>query len=200
MGNREIFERIASTYDTEERIRITGIIVAEIRRTLKDTSKKKAMDYGCGTGLIGLELLDLFDSMLFVDEATNMISEVRKKIERMEMNNADTLCADLSTYDKHDLNIDTIIMCQTLIHVPNTIYLLENLHGILNEHGDLIIIDFDKNERVRSDMVHNGFDQKELSKMLREIGFDQISSHTFHQGRNMFMGQDASLFLIHAKK
>lgn len=64
----------------------------------------------------------------------------------------------------------------------------------------MLIVDFDKNEKVVSDIVHNGFGQAKLTDMMIKIGYRNIQSKTFYHGSKIFMGQDASMFILDAQK
>jgi ubiquinone/menaquinone biosynthesis C-methylase UbiE len=64
MGNTDKFEMIANVYDTPERIQIAKISSDAIREYLVDTKSKNAIDFGCGTGLVGMNLLNNFSSIL----------------------------------------------------------------------------------------------------------------------------------------
>ena len=74
------------------------------------------------------------------------------------------------------------------------------LYDILNFEGHLIIVDFNKNDEIVSNMVHNGFDQKKLSDIMLKIGYKDIQTKTFYTGSKIFMGHDASLFILDSKK
>jgi hypothetical protein len=50
------------------------------------------------------------------------------------------------------------------------------------------------------DMVHNGFDQAKLADIMTKIGFRDIQSKTFYSGSKIFMGQDASMFILDSQK
>jgi ubiquinone/menaquinone biosynthesis C-methylase UbiE len=199
MEAKEIFERIASRYDTADRINTARLIADTIRAELTDTLEKSAMDYGCGTGLIGLELMESFKSMLFVDASVQMIEQVKQKIERARGDTARTLCSDFCT-EPPQLQVDYILMVQALLHVSDHSLLLNRLYDTLNQSGHLLIVDFDKNERIKSDMVHCGFEQAELVREIKQIGFASADARTFFHGKNIFMNQDASLFILIAVK
>ncbi len=200
METNDIWAQMASRYDTQNRVNSANIIAQAVRQALSDTQGKTAMDFGCGTGLVGLGLIDLFSSMLFVDASPEMIKEVQQKIEHGQTENATVLCADFLADPPRAPVADCIITAQVLLHIPDTRLVLQRLYDALYDGGRLIAVDFDKNDAVPSDQVHNGFDQNELIEMAKEIGFSNASAHTFYRGEKLFMGQDASMFLLNAQK
>ncbi|MEX5521343.1 hypothetical protein [Bacillus cereus] len=76
MGNIDKFERFANTYDNSERIQIAKVSSDAIRHYLVDAKSKNAIDFGCGTGLVGMNLLNEFNFMLFMDASQNMINQI----------------------------------------------------------------------------------------------------------------------------
>lgn len=197
---KEIFEKAASHYDADERVLVAHKITEEIRRSIDGLHITTALDYGCGTGLVGLELVDLFDSLLLVDTSPKMIEQVERKIKQGHVDSAQTLCSDFCLEAPSDQQFDLVFMAQVLLHVKEIPVLLERLHAVLNEGGQLIIVDFDKNEKVKSDLVHNGFERDEIFELVKQAGFANPRAHTFYQGKKLFMKEDASLFLLEAKK
>ena len=200
MEKNNIWEEMASRYDTEERVNIAKIIVQAVRSELKDTKEKTALDYGCGTGLIGLGLTDLFQSMLFVDPSAQMIDQVNRKIKSGHIECVRTWCCDFIEEVPITLQVDYAIMSQVVLHIKNSRLILTKLYNVLKEEGHLLIVDFDKNESITSDKVHNGFEQTELIELLKQIGFSSASAHTFYRGKEIFMNKDASLFILNAIK
>lgn len=200
MGNTDIFERMADKYDTSERIQIAKLASDAIREYLVEAKNKKAIDFGCGTGLVGLNLLSHFSSVLFLDTSQNMTDIVKQKIADYKIQNADTLCFDFEKESLSDLHADYIFMAQVLLHIKDIELVLSRLYDVLNAGGHLIIVDFDKNEAVVSDMVHNGFEQEKLMDLMTKIGYKDIQSNTFYTGSKIFMGQDASLFVLDSQK
>lgn len=200
MGNTDIFNAMANAYDTTERIHIAKVAADAIRESLKNAETKNAIDFGSGTGLVGMELLWDFKRVLFMDSSQNMIQQIKQKILDNNIQNADTLCFDVEHETPIDLRVDYIFMVQVLLHIKDINIVLAKLYDMLNIDGHLIIVDFDKNENIVSDMVHNGFIQEELSKLIKQLGFSENQSKTFYKGSKIFMNQDASLFILDAKK
>lgn len=200
MGNTDKFEMIANIYDTPERVQIAKVSSDAIREHLVDAKDKNAIDFGCGTGLVGMNLLNDFKSILFLDTSQNMINQVKQKISNSNIENADTLCFDFEKDNLSDLHADYIFMVQVLLHIKDFKPVLLKLYDVLNPGGHLIIVDFNKNNEVVSDMVHSGFDQKTLTDTMSNIGYKSIESKTFYNGSKIFMGHDASLFILYSQK
>lgn len=200
MGNTDKFEMIAHTYDTPERLQVARAAADAIGEYLDNTKGKKAIDFGCGTGLVGLNLLEDFQSMLFLDTSQSMIDQIKEKINLHHIPNAETLCFDFEKDNLSDLRADCIFMSQVLLHIEDFKPVLKKLYDVLNPGGHLMIIDFNKNEEIISDLVHNGFDQEELAGVMAELKYKNIRSKTFYQGNKIFMGHDASMFILDAQK
>ncbi|UTR13987.1 class I SAM-dependent methyltransferase [Salipaludibacillus sp. LMS25] len=200
MGNTDKFEIIANTYDTPDRMKIAQVSSDAIRQYLVDTKSKKAIDFGCGTGLVGMNLLNEFNSMLFLDTSPNMINQIKQKITDVNIQNADTLCFDIEKENLSGVHADYVFMSQVLLHIHDVELVLSRLFDVLNEGGHLLIADFNKNENIVSDIVHNGFNPEELTDIMTKIGYKDIQFKTFYTGSKIFMGHDASMFILDSKK
>ncbi|WP_028391063.1 class I SAM-dependent methyltransferase [Bacillus cihuensis] len=200
MGNTDKFEMIANIYDTPERIQIAKVSSDAIRNYLVDAKSKNAIDFGCGTGLVGMNLLNEFNSMFFLDTSQNMINQIKQKITDLNIQNVDTLCFDIENESLSDLQADYIFMAQVLLHIHDVELVLSRLFDILDDGGHLLVVDFNKNEKVASEIVHNGFNPEELTDIMTKIGYRDIQFKTFYTGNKIFMGQDASMFILDSKK
>ncbi len=200
MGNTDKFEQMATKYDSPLRIEVAVKAADAIRSYVQDANHKHAIDFGCGTGLVGLELTGDFRSILFMDSSQNMIHEVDKKIADAHIQNASTLCFDLEQEQLKEGAADYIFMSQVLLHIADVESILSRLYGMLNEGGHVIIVDFDRHEGIDSELVHPGFVQAELAAMMTGIGYTDIHSHTFYEGERLFMNQDATMFVLDACK
>jgi len=155
---------------------------------------------GVGTGLVGMSLLNDFKTMLFLDTSQNMINQIKQKIVDFNLRNVDTLCFDFEKDSLSDLHADYIFMAQVLLHIKDVELVLARLYDVLNIGGHLLIVDFNKNEDIVSDLVHNGFEQAELTEIMTKIGYRNIQSKTFYSGSKIFMGHDASMFILDSLK
>ncbi|GIN95997.1 S-adenosylmethionine-dependent methyltransferase [Siminovitchia terrae] len=194
-----VFEHMAKKYDTEERIELAKVIVKEVRPELQNSKSKSFIDYGSGTGLIGLELTDLVGSVLLVDSSKQMLEVAKEKISRKGITNSKVVCSDF-TEETPKLKADIVLMSLVLLHIPDTKKILQELFNVLNNGGKLIIIDFDKNDKVNHPKIHNGFFHENLKKILSEVGFKSIKIKTFYRGDCIFMNQDAAMFIASSIK
>lgn len=189
-----LFDQIAKKYDTKERRELAKIIVNEIKSELKNCKDKSLLDYGSGTGLVGLQLSPLVDKLLLMDSAEQMLEIAREKITRANMKNAEVIYSDF-TKTTPNLKADIIVGSLVLLHIPDLKDILGHFFSVLNTNGKLIIVDFDKNEKINHPKVHNGFNQMDLKTLLTAVGFRKIENRTFYHGKNIFMNHDASLMI-----
>lgn len=129
-----------------------------------------------------------------------MIDITAQKLEALQASNASALCLDLEKEPLIHTGADYIFLVQTLLHIQDTKAILTKLFHLLHKGGHLIIIDYDKNDTIRSTDVHKGFHQHSLSALAKSTGFSRTESQTFYSGKHIFMNQDASLFIMDCEK
>lgn len=193
-----IFHRIAHRYDSESQIQFTEKIAKEMRTRM--TPAHRLLDYGCGTGLVGLQFADDVDQLILADAESEMLKIVQQKIVSLDLKNAETMQLNVVEDSLPDIQVDTIIMSLVMLHVPDTQTLLNQLFKLLQPGGQILIADFNQNDKVSHPLIHSGFAHETVKEKMEEVGFNTPSIHTFYQGENLFMNQDASLFLARATK
>ena len=194
-----VFEQLAKKYDTEERMELAKVIIKEVRKEIPANKSVTLIDYGSGTGLVSLELADMADSILLVDSSKQMLEVAEAKISQRGITNSNVLYSDF-TIETPELKADVVLMSLVLLHIPDTKKILQAMFDMLNDGGKLIIVDFDKNDKINHPKVHNGFSHGELKKILSDIGFKSSEIRTFYHGKRIFMKQDASMFLSRSIK
>jgi len=198
----ENFNAMAVDYDTDNRIRRAKIIANKIREHIEAEPKKSALEYGCGTGLVGLNLMNDFETLLFVDSSPEMLNQVRQKRPA-----ALTLCADLMENAPTNLKVDCIFSSLVLHHIKNTEYALRHFYDMLNDGGHLLIVDVDEEDgsfhaKYPDFDGHNGFAHSYLNKLALKVGFKKATIKTFYHEVKVFNGNESpySLFILNAVK
>ncbi|MCW7456982.1 class I SAM-dependent methyltransferase [Leptospira bandrabouensis] len=189
-----VFDQLAKEYDTNERIELAKIIASAVQTECQESQSKTLFDYGCGTGLVGLTLTSLVDHVLFIDSSEPMLDIVHEKIKRKNIHNAEVIHSNFLQNSKTK-KADILLVSLVLLHIPDTKKILKFFYEILNPEGKIILVDFDKNEKINHPKVHNGFTDLEIKSLLSAVGFKKINKNTFYHGKNIFMKEDASLFL-----
>lgn len=191
-----VFNKMAQRYDNEERVELANTIARGIGQYLPQSAEKTLLDYGAGTGLVGLQFKDNFKHLIFSDLSENMMEVVDEKIQAGDIKHAETRSIENLKENEADVIIVTLVM----IHVPEYKALIKELYSLLSPSGQLIIADFDKNDAVYHEKVHNGFTHEEMHTAIIEAGFKSAEIKTFYDGKNIFMNKDASMFIASALK
>ena len=204
----ENFDLMAKTYDTERRSNRAALIAEEIRAHITDGHKKSALEFGCGTGLVGFEMANDFASLLLVDSSPGMITEVERKLQSLNWpDNVSALCCDLAEAVPRDLHVDYVFSSLVLHHIGDTRDILSRVYSILNENGRILIVDIDEDDGgfhagYPGYSGHNGFEKSALIRLAEESGFINVSAKTFFHGTKNVKDREIpySMFILDAQK
>lgn len=118
------FDAWAQDFDTARRQERARLIAEKIAAHLGEEGGKSSMEYGCGTGLIGLQLLGRFASLLFVDSSRGMLERVERKLAGYKGAAASVHCGDLLADASFTGCFELIFSSMALHHVRDTEALL----------------------------------------------------------------------------
>lgn len=171
------FDEQAKEWDNEKNIIRSKAIGDEIKRLLKDKKALRAMDFGCGTGLVSFYLKDFFSDILLVDLSDGMIAEAAKKIKENKTENLHTWKGNILNYDENK-KFDVIYAPLVLHHIDNYREIVVKLKSLLEDGGSLIIMDMIKDSgefhKGSTETAHHGLDPKVIKIMLEDI-FDCVT-------------------------
>lgn len=197
--NEEIFNDISKRYDNEERRHLAGVILNELKQHLDDTEGKVLLDYGAGTGLLGLDLADSFQKVHLADVSIEMVKVLNEKIELGNTENAEAHEMNLLESDTV-IKADVVIMSLVLLHVKDHQKLVQKIYDTLADVGEVYIVDFDKNPEVTHPLVTNGFTHKNLKEMMEHAGFKNVKIKNFYEGKEIFVKTDAAVLIASGEK
>lgn len=202
------FDIDAPNWDQPRRLARTQNFATEIRHKLgtKPQAGGRGLEYGCGTGALGLELRDLFESLLLVDSSAGMIEQAQRKLDALDIPQVRALQWDLTEAPLRDMEVDTVITTLALHHIGALQTVLASFRTLLRKGGRLLIIDMDEDggiwhQHQEEFEGHHGFNRAELQQWLVDAGFEVCSVKTIHSMTRMIDGQPhrVPLFLMEAQ-
>ncbi|ERI93061.1 methyltransferase domain protein [Clostridiales bacterium oral taxon 876 str. F0540] len=198
------FNDRATKWDDPQRVKRAQIISEQIKKFTDIKVNCKALEFGCGTGLISFNLKDEFKSIDLVDTSEGMIEVLNSKIKENNIGNMRAFELDINKENKLEYeSYDIIYSSMVMHHVINLEETLKNLYSLIKKGGCLCIVDLDKDDgsfhaEEEGFNGHNGFNQEEFSSLLSQIGFDRIKSKTFYHGEKELTNRRVkySLFIM----
>lgn len=163
----------------------------------------RILDYGCGSGILLLQLTDLGYHLEGMDNSAGMLDKVREKVVSQKIANV-----ELTQHhgDEEELPVaqyEGIVSSMVLHHIEQTNPFLQKCFSALKEGGVLCIADLDKEDgdfhSMKSDDIkHFGFEREILEHLLIDIGFRHVGFHTLLEiERN---GKTYPIFILKAEK
>lgn len=127
-AHTDFFDNTAKEWDTKhQRVAQAKAIAQIIEQTIPLTRATKALEFGCGTGLLGFNLIEKVGEMTFSDTSRGMLSEVENKLKISAYTSAKIV----------DLNVAKIVDSYDLIFLRwccTTLQIISKLLLILANH------------------------------------------------------------------
>ncbi len=172
------FDEKARTWDMDPAKVDRAQRVAEaIRGQVGSLAEREVLEYGCGTGLLGLALQADVAHLTLADTSRGMLEVLEEKILASGARNVTSLALDLSEGPLPEIRFDLICTLMTLHHIPDTVAILARFHALLRNRGALCIADLDLEDGSFHGPDfdgHKGFDREALAEKMREAGFQNI--------------------------
>jgi len=200
---KKSFDERAKEWDTPVKIERSKKIAQLIIPMLPKNKPLKAMELGCGTGLVSFELKDQFEKITLVDTSDGMLDVLNEKIARQNLNHFQPILADVLEQPLPE-RFDIIYTVMTLHHIPDVKLALAKLHDMLTPDGILFAADLDKEDgsfHQSWEKVHHGFERSELAEMCAECGFvdvDFSTAYVMKRPGKWFVSKKYSIFLLRA--
>lgn len=199
------FDERAATWDIPERIERAKFVAEGIISNVAPSSVNKALEYGCGTGLLSFALRNYIGDVTLADVSEGMLKVLSEKISTEGADNFKTLKLDLITDPPPDDKYDLIYTLLTLHHIDDVEKILRRFHEMLNEKGFIAIADLDKEDGTfhgKGFTGHNGFDRNEFKNLIERCGFENVNYQTPYIIKREVNGviKNFPLFLMIARK
>lgn len=203
---KSVFDEKASSWDTDERIMRASVVASSIRSAVDVPRNARIMDFGAGTGLVGMNFLDITDNITFIEKSDGMRDVLRAKITAKGISSLQVF-EDLADHELRKSPFDLIVNSLVFHHLKDIKATGRELYGLLRDGGSLCIVDlmpddgsFHANEAGFDG--YDGFDPVWLSGQLSECGFTYVSHQVILHAvkRNKKCESAYSLFLLRMDK
>jgi len=207
---KSYFDEAAAGWDKEPmRVRLMKAVGEAIVREVAPTRDMTVLDYGCGTGLVGLYLLPHVRSITGVDNSPGMLQVLNQKIAEGGIRNMKTVRLDLAQDPVLNERYHMVVTSMVLHHIADPDRTLRAFHTMLLPGGILCLADLDTEPgtfhtaEAAGSVHHHGFDREELKKRLAQIGFSEAKAVTaveFSKPVEAGGEEPFSIFLVTAKR
>lgn len=179
------FDIKAQSWDNDptkvERAKILAECLSDF---IKGRNLNKALEFGCGTGLVSFFMKDVFLQITLADTSTSMIEVLKSKIANDGVSHfTPLLIDDNTTFVAGSFDITYSLL--TLHHIKELDKAFSQFYNLLKPHGYLCIADLveeegDFHNAEDAKHVHHGFEKEKLINQLIENGFKFIDYQVFH--------------------
>jgi ubiquinone/menaquinone biosynthesis C-methylase UbiE len=182
--NRSRFDSIAAQWDESPmRTDMAKAVADAIAAAVPLEPQWRALEYGCGTGLVGLRLLPHLGHVLETDLSPGMLAVLGEKARAAGLDKIETQVLDLTTGPPPASRLDMIFSSMALHHIPDVAGLVRTFFSMLAPGGWVALADLDAEDgSFHSPDVpgveHHGFERKTLEGWLRAAGFAAVSMRT----------------------
>lgn len=203
MAQTQRFDQEAATWDENpRRVRLAKAVAETIARQVPLARSMKVLDFGCGTGLLTLNLLPLVGEITGADTSTGMLEVLQRKVSDLGLGPVRTIHLEPGRALPAAATFDLVTSSMTLHHVKDLEALFRQFHACLRPGGRIALADLDAEDGTfheqADDVHHLGFERPALQELLAGAGFAGLEAATaFEIRRN---GRDYPVFLITGSK
>lgn len=179
------FDSKAQTWDDDpQKVERAKILSERIKAFSKGKSLSKAIEFGCGTGLVSFFLKDDFSEITLVDTSFGMIDVLKKKIADAGVSHFNPILIDENT-NFQPSGFDITYSLLTLHHIQDLNKAFNQYYALLKPGGylciaDLVEEDGDFHNAEDSKHVHHGFEKEKLIVLLDVHKFKFVEYQQFH--------------------
>lgn len=193
----DYFKELARKYDNESSIAISeGVAGAISKVSAFDATKTKALDLGCGTGLLSAQIAPQVASLTAVDVSASMLELLSEKIRRGDIPGDKVTPKEVDLLDpavqaEFAGKFDAVVSALAYHHIPDFDGITKALFTVLKPGGKVYIADLREGGRsIHGNMTdeqceehgvsaRNGFSAEFMQELFTRAGFKNYEAHEF---------------------
>lgn len=177
------FDQAAANWDEKpQRVQLAMDVAATILREVPITEAMNALDFGCGTGLLTLQLQPHVRTIIGADSSQGMLNILNAKITAAGLNNVCSMHCPAERQGNLQGRYHVIVSCMTLHHIQKIEPLFAQFYNAMLPGGVLCLADLDtEGGRFHDDntgVFHQGFDRSAMQTLLGAAGFQDMRALT----------------------
>ena len=201
------FDERARDWDSDpKKVERARQVADAIRKAVPLSNEMKALEYGCGTGLLSFALQSDLRGITLADTSRGMLEVLSEKIASAGVTNLRPVRLDLVSDPLPAERYDLTYSLMTLHHIHNVKDILSKFRDLLTPGGILLVADLDQEDGSfhtdGSTDVHLGFNRDRLRKMVEEAGFMDVEFTTAYEIKKQIGNEEKTfpVFLMSARK
>jgi ubiquinone/menaquinone biosynthesis C-methylase UbiE len=201
------FDERAKDWDSDpKKVERARVVADAIRKAIRLSTGMKALEYGCGTGLLSFALQSDLGSITLADTSRGMLDVLDAKIAGAGVTNMHPVRLDLTHDPLPAERYDLTYSLMTLHHIQEVNDILVKFRDLLVSKGYLLVADLDKEDgSFHTDGttdVHPGFNRDELQKIVEDSGFTNVTFSTAYEIKKQIGNEEKTfpVFLMTAQK
>jgi ubiquinone/menaquinone biosynthesis C-methylase UbiE len=202
------FDEEAQQWDQDpEKVKRANIFSQEIVEFIHPDGSMKAIDFGCGTGLLSFALRNNFGLIKLIDNSPGMIRVLEEKIKENKIKNFQPLCADPMVDTLNLKDFDIVYSSMTIHHIHDLVKIMNIFNSSLKMGGylciaDLVTEDGTFHSEHQEFIGHLGFNKEKFCLVLEENGFEIVYYKIVFEIEKDVDGKNKKypLFLVIGKK
>lgn len=195
------FAHKAADWDANPmRVALAEKFVRQVLAQMPIAQEACLMDFGCGTGLVGLQFAPYVSALVMVDSSKAMLDMLQAKIDNLALSIPIELChSGLETVKT--TQVDAIVSSMAFHHLEDVQTEINSMYKLLKPDGFIAIADLVKEDgsfHGQESVPHNGFEQTDICQMLSNAGFKLHLCEIFNKINKE--NKEYPQFIIIAKK
>jgi ubiquinone/menaquinone biosynthesis C-methylase UbiE len=195
------FDKDAALWDENPgRVKMAKEIFDTIASEINPAPSMDVLDFGCGTGLLTMQMAPFVRSITGIDTSQGMLDVLNAKISDRNLTHIKTRFVDLEKGGSLEGRYHLITSSMTFHHLKNIRLVLDQFYNVLHPAGKICIADLDSDDgefhENNDGVFHFGFERDDLSRMMQEAGFKDIKCLTGARITKPISGGTVRVFTI----
>ena len=172
-------------------------VVSELLKHVPVNKEMKALEFGAGTGIAGFLLKDYIGEITLMDNSREMVNVMNEKLNASDSDKIKILHFNLQKEEWMGNKFDLILTQMALHHITDVKDIINKFHRMLNPGACLAIADLyaeDGSFHGEGFTGHKGFDINDLSQLIINQGFNNISHRKCFTLKKEFAGKGTEHF------